>query len=240
MKPPCVIAVLFSAVGLAAQGPAAGTTVSYAGGQLSIDAHDSTLADILMKVGAITGVKIDIPAGAASERMVVVKMGPGPARQVLASLLSESSFDYLIEGSDADPEAIHSVLLIAKEKKGGKANAMEAAGLLSRSPYVRTSAAASEGPEAPGMAEPEQVAVEASPAQPATSTPQEPPAVPLPPERASFTRPGALSPPDTMSPQAINQQLTQMYQQRMQMMRQDPARGTAPVPAASNPGDGRP
>src|SRR6516162_1743156 len=71
--------------------PAGPLKISCTDGQLRIDALDSTLGDVLTKVAALTGVKIETPAGASSERLPVVKLGPGPARQILASLLSGSS-----------------------------------------------------------------------------------------------------------------------------------------------------
>src|ERR1019366_7267878 len=70
--------------------PAVPAKISYVGGQLRIDAFDVTLADVLVKVSALTGVIIDLPAGAGNERMPVVELGPGTARQVLAELLSDS------------------------------------------------------------------------------------------------------------------------------------------------------
>src|ERR1700680_314957 len=116
---------------------AATPKISYVDGQLRIDALDSTLADVLKKVGALTGVNIDVPAGANSERMHIVELGPGPARQILASLLSDSNFDYLIQASDTDPEKIQSVLLMPREKRGSGTNGTDAAGRPSRSPYAR-------------------------------------------------------------------------------------------------------
>src|ERR1039458_9927229 len=120
--------------------PAVPPKITYVGGQLRIDALGSTLATVLTQVAALTGVKIEIPAGADNERMPVVELGPGPARQILASLLSDSNFDYLIQASDADPEKIQSVLLMPREKKG-----TEAAARAARGPNV----AAVAPPEAP-------------------------------------------------------------------------------------------
>src|SRR5215471_1047984 len=76
--------------------PASSMKISYADGQLKIDVVNSTLAGVLAKIVALTGVKIDVPAAASVERLPVVNLGPGPARQVIASLLSASEFDYLI------------------------------------------------------------------------------------------------------------------------------------------------
>lgn len=84
-------------------------TVSYQNGQLSIVAPNSTLSDILQAVKSKTGAAIDIPAG-ANER-VVSRFGPGPARDVLASLLNGTHFNYVMIGSDANPTSVAQVIL---------------------------------------------------------------------------------------------------------------------------------
>jgi hypothetical protein len=40
----------------------------------------------------------------------------------------------------------------------------------------------------------------------------------LQPDPSALSRPGALAPPQSLSPQSINTQLQQMYQTRMQMI----------------------
>jgi len=91
--------------------------VTYEDGLLSIAAENSTLADILMAVKAATGTPMDIPPGAGADR-VWVTLGPGPARPILAALLTGTSLDYVIQASDADPNLIQSVQL--SPRKGGK------------------------------------------------------------------------------------------------------------------------
>jgi hypothetical protein len=51
----------------------------------------------------------------------------------------------------------------------------------------------------------------------------------LQPDPSNPARPGALTPPATLNPQSINQQLQQMYQQRIQMTQQDQNTGTQPL-----------
>jgi hypothetical protein len=84
--------------------------VSYEDGQLTIVAANSTLADILNAVGAITGATMDVPSGSGNER-VWVQLGPGPARAILAAMLGGTDFDYVIQASDADPTLVQNVLL---------------------------------------------------------------------------------------------------------------------------------
>jgi hypothetical protein len=251
MKAGCVAALLLWAkAGMAQNEPAAPTAralapaekiaavapkVSYAGGQLKIEASGSTLADVLAQVAVLTGVTIDVPAGANSERMPVVELGPGPPRQILASLLSDSNFDYLIQASEADPERIQNVLVMPREKKGD-------AGRAARGPVVAV-AAPPEAPaaESPVPPPPEAAALDANPSNPAPAGMQgdssAAPTAPnqsgqfslLQPDGSNPAKPGALAPPATLSPDSINQQLQQMYQQRMQMTQQDHSTGTQPV-----------
>jgi len=95
-----------------AQQPASPPQVSFQGGQLTIFAQNSTLGDILKAVRTQTGATIELP-GNASER-VVGQFGPAPARDVLASLLNGSHFNYLLLGSPTDPSALDRVILMAK------------------------------------------------------------------------------------------------------------------------------
>lgn len=96
--------------------PAAPPSVSYQNGLLTIVAQNSTLADILLAVRKLTGASIDVPPN-ATER-VVTRLGPGPARDVLANLLNGTSFNYVMVGSASDPAAL-SALLLTMASAGG-------------------------------------------------------------------------------------------------------------------------
>jgi hypothetical protein len=95
-----------------AEMPASPPQVSFQSGQLTISAQNSTLGDILKAVRAQTSATVDLP-GNAPER-VVGQFGPGPARDVLTSLLNGSHFNYLLLGSPTDPNALDRVILMAK------------------------------------------------------------------------------------------------------------------------------
>jgi hypothetical protein len=95
-----------------AEMPATAPQVSFQGGQLTISAQNSTLGDILKEVRTQTNASIDVP-GNAPER-VVGHFGPGPARDVLTSLLNGSHFNYLLLGSPTDPNALDRVILMAR------------------------------------------------------------------------------------------------------------------------------
>jgi len=99
--------------------PATPAKVSYQGGLLTISAQNSTLGEILRDVRKLTGASIEIPPG-TNER-VVTDLGPGAPRDVLAVLLNGSSFNYVMLGSNSDPTAVSSVILMAKPSAPGEA-----------------------------------------------------------------------------------------------------------------------
>jgi hypothetical protein len=216
--------------------------VSYAGGQLRVHARDATLAEILTDVGALIGVKIDIPAGVSREKIAVVELGPGPAREILTLLLTGSTVDYLIQDSDTDPEIIQNVLLLPREQRGGVINIVSPPTGASSSPYSRAigpSAKPEEGLPPAGRKNGAADVASVNPPPPGPDQSAAPPAaepnvttqLPLsPPDQSNLARSGTLPPPQTMSSQSINQQLQSMYQQRMQMIQ------SAGPPAAGNQG----
>ena len=103
-----------------AEMPPSPPQVSFQGGQLTISAQNSTLGDILKSVRAQTNATIDLP-GNASER-VIGHYGPGPARDVLTSLLNGSHFNYMLLGSPTDPNALDRVILMAKSGAAAENN----------------------------------------------------------------------------------------------------------------------
>jgi len=98
------------------QRPAMQPTVIFADGKLTIIANNSMLSDILQIVGQKTGATIDVP-GEATER-VVSQLGPGQPREVIASLLNGSHFNYVMVGNETDANAVSRIVLTAKSDKG--------------------------------------------------------------------------------------------------------------------------
>ncbi len=98
--------------------PAAPPKVLYNNGQLSIAAQNATLGDILREVHKVTGATIDVPPAGANER-VVVALGPGSPRSVLATLLNGTSFNYVMLGSPSDPAAVSEVMLTSRPSGAG-------------------------------------------------------------------------------------------------------------------------
>jgi hypothetical protein len=90
--------------------PAAPPQVTYEAGQLTIVAENSKLSDVMSALRACTGADVDLPAGSSSER-IWARLGPGPARQILAILLGGTKLDYVIQASETDPDGIKNVWL---------------------------------------------------------------------------------------------------------------------------------
>ena len=97
------------------QMPPLAPKVTYQSGQLSIESQNATLGQILRSVQSKTGASFDIPATANSER-VVAQLGPGQPRDVLASLLNGSKFDYIILGVPDQPGAVQKLILTTRQK----------------------------------------------------------------------------------------------------------------------------
>jgi hypothetical protein len=93
--------------------PESAPKVTLENGQLTIVAHNATLGDILKQVQQLTNASIDLPPNGASER-VVTQIGPGAPRDVLATLLNGTAFNYVMLGSSSDPTAIATVVLSPK------------------------------------------------------------------------------------------------------------------------------
>lgn len=202
------------------------------GNQLMIRAKDCALSQILDAVRAKTGANIDV-SGGTSEHMTV-KIGPGPARQVISSLLGWTDFDYVIQGPDGDSVTIQSIMLFPKTKSAQSAtNATPALGS-NRQPLAgqpRTTAEPVTPPPAPEMPEPEG----AAPAQPTADA--APPAATTTPIPTNYERSAAnaASMPDPAAgkstPEMI-QNMQQLFEQRRQIQQQyNQTSGAPPLPS---------
>jgi hypothetical protein len=143
--------------------PAVAPQVSYQDGLLTIVAPNSTLGDVLRGVRKHTAADIEIPA-TATER-VVTRLGPGPAREVMAELLNGSRFNYILLGSPEDANLLVRVVLVAK------------------TPDAPTEAGAgtpprNAAPTAPDADASDDTATDDSTADQATPEPEPPPATP--------------------------------------------------------------
>jgi len=216
--------------------------VIYEDGQLSINASNSTLGDILAAVRKVMGADIDMPPKASRERMAA-KLGPGPAREVISSLLSWTDYNYLIQASDSDPDGVQSILLTARTKSPNanptRAARVQASGAWAPQPRAsaRTKedaasdssdddqAAASPGPQsataaeqvAQGSSQPAAtpaVASASASAPPATADSQEAP--------AEIAQSSKSETGDNQAPKSSERimQLQSLYEQRRQMIQE--------------------
>lgn len=106
------------------QMPPSPPRVSYTNGELSISAHNSTLAQVLRAVQAQTGASVDIPGSASGER-VVAEIGPGTPQKVLATLLNGSHFNYVIMGVAGGGGGVQKVILTNRQN-GGPSTSVQA------------------------------------------------------------------------------------------------------------------
>jgi len=88
--------------------------VTYQNGQLTIEANNASLIDVLRAVCKQIGAELDSQM-VADERVFNV-LGPGPSREVLGALLSNSHFNYAMAESPSDPNTLASVVVFPKTK----------------------------------------------------------------------------------------------------------------------------
>jgi hypothetical protein len=181
--------------------------VEYRNGLLSITALNSTLGDILSRVRQLTGAIVEAPPAAESER-VAVRLGPGPAPDVLDELLHGSRFDYIILGSSRRPGVVEQLIL---RPRGGPP---------AKGPVVHPRSAYVEPEPLPEAKVGEDLGDDHVPASPAQ--PDAPPATPQPQPGLSLPgRPIAPMQQPIRSPEEMLRELQRMQQQQQQQ--QQPA-----------------
>lgn len=190
------------------QSPPVPPQVTFENGQLSINAPNSNLADVLNAVKARTGASLELPANAAQER-VAVELGPGPPRDVLAKLLDGSPFDYILMGSPNQLNAITQILITPTNASGAPAPSQ---------PMQRAESQPEPGDDQPANDTPEPVQLQAPPPPPpGANMPPENNAPNAAPESPGNGQPGQGN--QVKSPQQLLQELQRM-QQREQQQRQ--------------------
>ena len=75
--------------------PATPATVRSANNELTVTAHNSSLAQILRQVSSQTGMKLD---GMSADERVFGSFGPGATREVLTALLNGTSYNLIMVG----------------------------------------------------------------------------------------------------------------------------------------------
>jgi len=221
---------------LPAELPPAAPRVSCEEGQLSISANNATLGSILTAVHNCIGVKIDFPDDAAAMR-TYGEFGPGPAGQVLIALLGSTDFDYIVGASDANPQKLQTVLLMARSKKEASESTSSMVMTPARRAWLERRRASRPGQEPnsddssqsetePAAAAPDQSAAAESP-QPAAATdqpqPDNPPATPAmgstlqPANTVLGSGDASSNPAQGKSTQELITDMQQMFEQRKQL-----------------------
>jgi len=93
--------------------PRKGLSIEFADGLMTIHSGGATLSEILFQIQKVTGAEIAIPSGTEQER-VAADFGPGPASEVLGELLNGSGLNFVVVGSETNPNVLRSVILSRK------------------------------------------------------------------------------------------------------------------------------
>jgi len=150
--------------------------VTYNNGLLSIVATNSTLSDILHAVSTRTGATVDAPAQLTRER-VAARIGPATPREVLSDLLTGPRFDYILVGSDGDPNSVRSIILSPNQSSpsAGAAMAQPPPVRAAMPPQVDEDEAEEDQPSPPQPATPPAQPAQQAPPGPRPFMPQQPP-----------------------------------------------------------------
>lgn len=105
--------------------PAKPPRVSYRNGVLAVDTGNATLGEVLNAIGKEIGAEIDQPPAADSER--VVAHLSGTPRSVIASLLDDGKFGYIILYPPGDPAAVQKVVLMSQSPSDAHAQTTQTA-----------------------------------------------------------------------------------------------------------------
>jgi hypothetical protein len=87
-----------------------GVSVQFSNGLMTIHANGATLSDVLFQIQKTTGAEIAIPSGTEQDR-VASDFGPGTPSEVLGELLNGSGLNFVVVGSEADPNHLRNVIL---------------------------------------------------------------------------------------------------------------------------------
>lgn len=160
--------------------------VTYVNGKLAICAQGTTLKELLRAVSFATGAVVEFPHDRAGEH-ISANIGPGPVRDVLATLFNGSGLNYVMFGPQNNPSALQRLILT------------------------------STGPSTQGVPDlpPEQTVQVAPPAKPVSSLPPPPtsasiqaPAASISPAKAA----GIVPPKEPIAPEALGQMMRDLAQ----------------------------
>jgi hypothetical protein len=94
--------------------PEGQSVVTYRNGDLTIKARNALLIDVLQTVCNQIGAVLDAPPDV--DEQILAALGPAPPKDVLASLLSGSRFNYGTAGTADDPNALVRIIILPKTR----------------------------------------------------------------------------------------------------------------------------
>jgi hypothetical protein len=200
--------------------PAGNPLVNFQNGQLTIHSENSTLGSILDAVKTSTGATIDGP-GVGSPDRVATQIGPGDPREVLATLLNSSKYDFILVGPPESPKSVQKIILTARISTGGGGAA----------PQVPVAVQAPQQPAQsfqPPPQEPDQELPDAEIPDDANQPEMPPPNEPVEGQQPPNGMPGQPdngqpgNPNQPKSPEQLLQELQRMQQQQQQIQQQQP------------------
>jgi hypothetical protein len=84
--------------------------VSYSDGELTVNAQNARLRDVIEAIRVRTGISVEFPSESMNDR-VFDQVGPAPLRDALTSLLYGSGYNYVIQTSSQDPQTVTKLVL---------------------------------------------------------------------------------------------------------------------------------
>ncbi len=98
--------------------PSGRVLVTYDNAGLTIKSHGASLMDVLRAVCAQIGAELEAPS--LSDDVVLGIIGPGPVRDVLATMFTGSPYDISTNGSPEDPNRVARVIVVPKDSTAQK------------------------------------------------------------------------------------------------------------------------
>jgi hypothetical protein len=224
------------------QMPAQPPQVRFAGGLLTVEANNSTLGDVMTAIRRQTGASLELPPSAGAER-IMAHLGPAQPREVIASLLNGSNFDYIILGSLQRPGGLDKIIITARQNQAGGAPTAVAQNPGMRQPQQPAAEdSEGEGGDAPdrevdNASEPEPEQPQEQPAQPAQQgVPGPQPGAPGQPPAQQQAQPEGEGQQQVKTPEQLLRELQQMrQQQQQQQQQQNQGEGAQPQDTPNNP-----
>ena len=171
--------------------------ISFVGGELTVIADNSSLAEIVTGIERAIGAHLE--GNQPDAERVFGQFGPGSPREVLNSLLSGSRYDFILTGAIDDPGGVQTIIL---SQHGGSPAGSSIAG---NQPATRPNI-----PENADEDNDEGVAIQQTIPEPPQQTPN------VPSEQSQPPQQGQQSQQQVKTPEQLLQELQRLRQQQQQ------------------------